>query len=157
MTSVSHNTAFIFSKFSSGNTQAGISRRTGPIPVPRAHEVLVRIHAVSLNYRDFAIVNGFYPVPIKDDVVLGCDLAGEVVALGEGVNEWKIGDRVTAQCDQKHLYGAPDPNSAFSFGLQGFWRWSLKSLRYCFSESFGILRGRYGRTCRRCSARIPSL
>lgn len=111
MSSASQNTAFIFSKSSSGNLHHGISSLTGPIPAPRAHEVLVRIHAVSLNYRDFAIVNGLYPLSLKDDVVLGSDMAGEVVALGEGVHEWKIGDKVIASADQKHLYGVPKPPS----------------------------------------------
>lgn len=123
MSSASQNTAFIFSKSSSGNLQNGISRRTGPVPAPRAHEVLVRIHAVSLNYRDFAIVNGLYPLSIKDDVVLGSDLAGEVVALGEEVHEWKVGDKVIAAVDQRHLYGVPEsstsnPKSIPQYALQ---------------------------------------
>lgn len=33
-------------------------------------------------------------------------MAGEVVAVGDGVEEWKVGDRVTANFDQGHLYGA---------------------------------------------------
>ncbi|EIM91414.1 NAD-P-binding protein [Stereum hirsutum FP-91666 SS1] len=119
MSSASQNTAFIFSKSSSGNLQNGISRRTGPVPAPRAHEVLVRIHAVSLNYRDFAIVNGLYPLSIKDDVVLGSDLAGEVVALGEEVHEWKVGDKVIAAVDQRHLYGVPESNEVLGGHVDG--------------------------------------
>ncbi|KAA1475813.1 NAD-P-binding protein [Dentipellis sp. KUC8613] len=83
----------------------GLVRVEEPLPQPKAHEVLVRIHAVSLNYRDFAIPSGMYPFPIKPNVVPGSDMAGEVVSIGEGVQEFKIGDRVTANFDQSNWYG----------------------------------------------------
>ena len=39
------------------------------IPTIHQHEVLIKIHAVSLNYRDLLIMNGQYPLKIKDNVV----------------------------------------------------------------------------------------
>lgn len=114
---VTQNTAFVLTKASSDNAHSEIMKVTGPIPTPPAHEVLVRIHAVSLNYRDFAIVNGAYPLPVKNNVVLGSDMAGEIVALGEEVSGWKAGDRVTAVCDQTHLYGPAKQSSTLGSDL----------------------------------------
>jgi len=64
------------------------------IPTPGVGEVLVKVHASSLNFRDFVIVNGWYPVPVPAGRVPLSDGAGEVQALGEGVKRFKIGDRV---------------------------------------------------------------
>ncbi|ETW85134.1 quinone oxidoreductase 10 [Heterobasidion irregulare TC 32-1] len=79
------------------------------VPSPKAHEVLVRIHAASLNFRDYAVSKGLYPFPIKADVVPGSDMAGEVVSVGEGVAGFKVGDRVSANFDPTHFFG-PQPN-----------------------------------------------
>jgi len=63
-------------------------------PTPGVGEVLVKVHASSLNFRDFVIVNGWYPVPVPADRVPLTDGAGEVQALGAGVSRFKVGDRV---------------------------------------------------------------
>ncbi|TFY79186.1 hypothetical protein EWM64_g4829 [Hericium alpestre] len=102
MANAQSNVAFRIKEFTGPK---GIVKVEEPISQPRAHEVLVRIHAVSLNFRDFAIPSGLYPFPIKDNVVPGSDMAGEVVSVGEGVEEFKIGDRVTANFDQTNWYG----------------------------------------------------
>jgi NADPH:quinone reductase-like Zn-dependent oxidoreductase len=61
---------------------------------PGPGEVLVRLHAASLNYRDLLFAWGLYnPRPNLPAVPLS-DGAGEVVELGEGVTGWKVGDRV---------------------------------------------------------------
>lgn len=64
-----------------------------PRPEPGPGEVLVRIKAVSINYRDLALVRGDYGAAQFPLVPLS-DGAGEVVAIGEGVTRWAIGDRV---------------------------------------------------------------
>ncbi len=61
-------------------------------PQPAAGEVLVRIHAVSLNYRDKMMAT--MPSLFRPGLVPLSDGAGEIVALGEGVRSWQVGDRV---------------------------------------------------------------
>jgi NADPH:quinone reductase-like Zn-dependent oxidoreductase len=65
-------------------------------PSPGPREVLVRVRANSINFREVSVMRGTYPLPVKPDVVMGADGAGEVVALGEGVTRLKLGDRVAA-------------------------------------------------------------
>ncbi len=65
-----------------------------PQPVPGPGQVLVRMRAASLNYRDLLIVRGHYNPRLTFPRVLGSDGAGEVVATGEGVTRWNVGDRV---------------------------------------------------------------
>lgn len=69
------------------------------------NEVLLKIKAVSLNYRDFAVSNGTYPMPIKDNVIPGSDAAAEVVQVGSGVTDLEVGDRVITNFDPENLYG----------------------------------------------------
>ena len=73
---------------------AGLTVRDHPVPTPGAGEVLVRIRANSLNFRELNILRGQYPLPVKPDVVAVSDGAGEVVATGAGVDRVRLGDRV---------------------------------------------------------------
>ena len=66
------------------------------LPVPRGGEVLVRIRATSLNYRDLVMLNGRLPTPSKPGVVPLSDAAGEILAIGEGVTRFSVGDRVVS-------------------------------------------------------------
>jgi NADPH:quinone reductase-like Zn-dependent oxidoreductase len=63
-----------------------------PDPVAGPGEVLVRVRASSLNYHDFVVVMGGIPTP--DGRIPMSDGACEVVAVGEGVTKWKVGDKV---------------------------------------------------------------
>jgi NADPH:quinone reductase-like Zn-dependent oxidoreductase len=65
-----------------------------PAPTPQPHEVVVRLRAVSLNYRDLLIVRGHYNPKMKLPRVPLSDGAGEIVAAGPDVTAWKPGDRV---------------------------------------------------------------
>lgn len=65
-----------------------------PDPAPRAGEVLIRIRAVSLNYRDYMNVMGIKGVTGPVPRVPCSDGAGEIVTAGAGVADWKPGDRV---------------------------------------------------------------
>jgi len=78
-------------------------------PQPRAGEVLVRIHAASLNYRDLMMVTGRYNPKMKLPRIPCSDGAGEVTAVGEGVTQWKQGDRVCGIFMQNWLDGTPTP------------------------------------------------
>jgi NADPH:quinone reductase-like Zn-dependent oxidoreductase len=64
------------------------------IPQPGPGEVLVKMKAASLNYRDFLMVSGNYTRNLPLPLVPLSDGAGEVAALGPGVSRWKEGDRV---------------------------------------------------------------
>ncbi|KAL0573821.1 hypothetical protein V5O48_008129 [Marasmius crinis-equi] len=68
-------------------------------------EVLVKVHAVSLNFRDLTIPQGLYPAPIVDNLIPCSDMAGEVLSVGDEVSEWKVGDRVSANFALEHLHG----------------------------------------------------
>lgn len=63
-----------------------------PDPVAGSGEVLVRMHASSLNYHDFVVVMG--GIPTEDGRIPMSDGAGEVIAVGDGVTKFKPGDRV---------------------------------------------------------------
>jgi len=80
----------------SGGGLEGLVLREHDEPVPQPREVLVRVRASSLNFREISVLRGTYPLPIKPDVVMGADGAGEVVALGPGVTRVRVGDRVAA-------------------------------------------------------------
>jgi len=57
-------------------------------------EVLVRVHAVSLNFRDIAMLRGRYPLPHRKGLVPTSDGAGKVVEIGADVDDFRAGDRV---------------------------------------------------------------
>jgi NADPH:quinone reductase-like Zn-dependent oxidoreductase len=61
-------------------------------PEPAAGQILVRIRASSLNYHDYAVVTGM--MPADDGRIPMSDGAGEVVAVGEGVTAFSLGDKV---------------------------------------------------------------
>jgi NADPH:quinone reductase len=66
----------------------------GPVPVPREGEILVRVEAAGVNRPDVAQRQGLYPPPKEASPILGLEIAGEVVAVGPGVGEFAIGDKV---------------------------------------------------------------
>lgn len=80
-----------------------IEERAEPIAGPG--EVLVRVHATSLNYHDFVVALGGIPTP--DGRVLMSDGAGEVVAVGEGVTRFKAGDKVLSTFFPNWMDGPP--------------------------------------------------
>lgn len=71
-----------------------LALREVPIPRPAAGEVLVRVAAVALNYRDKMVVENGRNLPLTFPFTPGSDLAGTVVSLGDNVVEFSEGDRV---------------------------------------------------------------
>lgn len=67
-----------------------------PVPAPGAGEILVKVAAAGVNRPDVMQRKGLYPPPKGAPDIPGLEIAGEVVALGDGATQWKIGDRVTA-------------------------------------------------------------
>jgi NADPH:quinone reductase-like Zn-dependent oxidoreductase len=80
------------------------SYEDAPMPVPASGEVLVKTIAVSINPVDWKIRRGDLKerMPINFPAILGRDLSGEVLALGESVTDLKIGDRVFGLVNQSY-------------------------------------------------------
>jgi len=77
-----------------GQQIAGLERVQRSLPALTAHDVHIRVHAVSLNYRDLMISEGAY-FRTGDSAVIPCsDGAGEVIAVGSAVSRFRVGDRV---------------------------------------------------------------
>ncbi len=66
---------------------------TVPDPVPGPGEVLLRVRACALNHLDLWIRDGLPSAKVSVPLILGCDVAGEVVSLGEGVEGIPVGGR----------------------------------------------------------------
>lgn len=79
-----------------------------PQPAPGAGQVLIKLRAFSLNYRDLMVIMGTYNPRMRLPRVPFSDGAGEVVAIGEGVSRVKVGDRVTPLFMPKWIDGEPD-------------------------------------------------
>ena len=67
-----------------------------PVPEPAAGEVLIKVAAAGINRPDVLQRQGGYPPPPGASDVPGLEVAGEVAAVGEGVQRWRLGDRVMA-------------------------------------------------------------
>jgi NADPH:quinone reductase-like Zn-dependent oxidoreductase len=65
-----------------------------PDPTPAADEVLVRVRACTLNYHDIFTRRGMPGIKVPMPAIMGLDFAGEIVALGAGVKDWSVGERV---------------------------------------------------------------
>jgi NADPH:quinone reductase-like Zn-dependent oxidoreductase len=83
----------------------GLTVREHEARQPGAGEVMLRVRATSLSFRELMILRGWYPLPIKPDVVPVSDGAGEVVEVGEGVTRVAVGDRVTASIFPRWIDG----------------------------------------------------
>jgi NADPH:quinone reductase-like Zn-dependent oxidoreductase len=73
------------------------------MPRPRAGELLVRIHASSLNFHDYVVAKGIKPV--EDGRILMSDAGGEVVDVGDGVTGFAAGDHVVSVFYREWLAG----------------------------------------------------
>ncbi|MBB6560804.1 alcohol dehydrogenase [Acidovorax soli] len=89
-----------------------------PVPQPGPGQILVRVEAASLNYRDLMLTDNAYgwtpPLPF----VPGSDLAGTVQAVGEGVTRWHGGERVVSSFMAGWIDGVMPPE-AFALGGPG--------------------------------------
>lgn len=76
-------------------------RRRGPreaefvdeaIPSRGSSDVLIRVRAVSLNYKDLAMLDDNFPWPVPSNVIMAADVAGEVVSVGDKVTLFEVRD-----------------------------------------------------------------
>lgn len=88
------------------------------VPELGDHDVLVKIEAVSLNFRDLAIPKGLYPFAMKTPVIAGSDSAGTIVAVGPKVTDFAAGSRVCTLFNQLHQENPITPEAVGS-GLGG--------------------------------------
>jgi NADPH:quinone reductase-like Zn-dependent oxidoreductase len=93
-----------------------------PRPEPRRGEIVVRALAASLNYRDHQIASGTYHASYRLPLVPLSDGIGEVVALGEDVTRFSVGERVAATFWQRWTAGdcsEADPSSTLGGPIDG--------------------------------------
>jgi NADPH:quinone reductase-like Zn-dependent oxidoreductase len=93
-----------------------------PDPKPAYRQVLVKVKACSLNFRDLGIVRGSYRMPVRDNLIPLSDGAGEVIETGPGVTRVKVGDRVAGCFFQRWAGGEAPPDvhaSALGGGIDG--------------------------------------
>lgn len=88
-----------------------LALREAPVPVPHAGEVLVKVSAMSLNYRDKLVIEGSMGLPLDFPFTPGSDLAGIVAAVGDGVTRFAEGDRVISTFAPDWVDGAPSGNA----------------------------------------------
>lgn len=74
-------------------------------PVLKSNEVLIKIHASSLNYHDLMVALGL--IPTDDKRVPLSDGAGEIIEIGSNVDRWKVGDKVMSVCFPNWVEGPP--------------------------------------------------
>lgn len=90
-----------------------------PVPQPAADEILIRIKAASLNYRDLVILKGSYLPTLSRPFTPLSDACGTVVAVGKQVSRFKIGDRVCPVYTQGWYKGLPTPEQRTLGALGG--------------------------------------
>ena len=92
-----------------------IEERATPTPGPT--QILARMRAASLNYRDQLIVTGgYFGGAAQRDTVPLSDGAGEVVAAGSEVTRFKVGDRIVSTFFQNWVDGPPAPDARPGIG-----------------------------------------
>ncbi|KAF9239048.1 hypothetical protein DTO006G1_4745 [Penicillium roqueforti] len=84
---------------------ATIRSHIEPRPLHGPSEVLVKVRAVSLNWKDVAVLDGRFPFPALENGISGTEFAGEVVSVGNKVKSFTEGDRVTSLIDLDAITG----------------------------------------------------
>jgi NADPH:quinone reductase-like Zn-dependent oxidoreductase len=117
-------------RFDSFDSLEELRLRDEPDPRPQRGEVLVRVHAVSLNFRDLAILRGRYPRKAVPGLIPVSDAAGEIVEVGEGVRSFKVGDRVIGAFHPRWFGGEmPSTIASDSYGAESDgWLCELKAV-----------------------------
>jgi NADPH2:quinone reductase len=73
-----------------------LSIETGPVPVPAAGEILIKVHSAGLNRADLLQRKGHYPPPEDASPIMGLEVAGTIEAIGSDAGNWQPGDKVCA-------------------------------------------------------------
>ncbi|KXO13229.1 Alcohol dehydrogenase [Moritella sp. JT01] len=99
-------------KIISDKNEFNIKQQTVHLRTPEHGEVCIRIRAASLNKRDLMIIKGTYPGVKTGELIPLSDGAGEIIALGEGVSDLRLGDRVVNLFWRDWIDGDLAPNNA---------------------------------------------
>lgn len=106
-------------------------------PVAPAHgEITVRLRASSLNYHDYGVVSG--AMAVKERRIPMSDGAGEVIAVGEGVTEFAVGDHVVSTFFPDWLDGAPQAEGFARTpgdGIDGYAREEVTAVATAFTRA----------------------
>lgn len=94
-------------RFDALSSLSDLSVHSEPMPAPQRGEVLVKVRAVSLNYRDIAPTLGRYVWPAESGLIPCSDAAGEIVSVGEDVTVFRPGDRIVSSFHARWLGGRP--------------------------------------------------
>ena len=86
--------AVIIEKF--GDLEGSIIKEEIPIPKPNRSQVLIKVRAAGVNRPDILQRKGLYKVPLNASPIMGLEVAGEVVEIGDDVSTRELGDTVTA-------------------------------------------------------------
>jgi len=92
-------------------TKLNIQQQDVNVKSPAEGEVCVRIHATSLNKRDLMVANGTYPDVKENGLIPLSDGAGEIIAIGKGVDNLCLGDRVVNLFWRDWMDGISAPDS----------------------------------------------
>jgi len=110
-------------RFDEGFSLESLRPRDEPMPEPQRGEVLVKVRAVSLNFRDLSLVLGRYVWGANPGLVPCSDAAGEIVAVGEGVTDFAPGERVISTFHPRWFGGRPPKGAAmqtYGNGVDGW-------------------------------------
>ncbi len=104
--------------------EAALELTNVDVPTPGPGEVLVKVNAVSLNFRDALMIDSGMGLPLSFPYVPGSDMVGEVVGLGTGVTRVALGERVVNTFWDRWVGGEQAPSGLQIFGgtLQGVLR-----------------------------------
>jgi NADPH:quinone reductase-like Zn-dependent oxidoreductase len=98
-------------------TLAGLRRCERPDPVAQPTQLLVRVQAASLNFRDLLIARGHYGGgPISADTIPLSDGAGEILSVGSAVTRFRVGERVAGTFFRNWIDGAPPRGPLIALG-----------------------------------------
>src|SRR5688572_16783838 len=90
--------------FKPASPQLELLQESLPNPLPPTW-IIIRVHAISLNWRDANIANGGNPWPVHPKGIAGSDAVGEVVQVGNAVTGFRVGDRAAPILDQANITG----------------------------------------------------
>jgi NADPH2:quinone reductase len=118
-------------------------------PRPQPGQLVVAVHAAGVNFVDALLVAGKYQIKMTPPFTPGSEIAGEVVALGDGVSGWSVGDRVTATTgmggfaeqvavDARRARAIPD---SMTFGQAATFVQSYETMLFAFTRRTEVRAG----------------